>query len=276
MQLRETMMRDLELGRYSGRTIDTYVNSIASLASFHWRDPAELGQDEIRSWVEHLQKQSLSDSRLGQHYAALRFLYGKTLGKPELVSFLSRRTQPAPLPEVLSIEEVQRLLAALRAAKFRALFTTIYATGIRIGEACYLRTHDIDAERSVIVVRGKGSKERIVSLSPRLLMMLRDYWKQERPPQPWLFASRTGGPLGQDAARVALKRAALEAGLDKHVTPHVLRHSFATHLLDAGTELRVIQVLLGHADIKTTTRYAHVSTGLIAKTDSPLDRLPPS
>lgn len=145
-----------------------------------------------------------------------------------------------------------------------------------MSEACELQIRDVDAARGVIVVRhGKGNKERLVGLSPRLLGILRAYWKQERPAAPWLFSSRTGGPLRDDAARMALSRAAIEAGIDKHVTPHVLRHSFATHLLDGGTDLRVIQVLLGHAHIHSTTRYARVSTGLIAKTESPLDRLPP-
>lgn len=273
MQLRDLMMQDLEHARYSESTRQAYLRCISNLAGFHWRDPAQLSQEDLRQWIRQLHKQNLSDSSMGVHYAALRFLYGKTLGKPEMVSFLSRRSLPQRLPQVLSADEVQRLLSALRTPRYRVFFTTIYATGMRIGEACLLRTDDIDAKRGVIVVRGKGNKERIVPLSPKLLAVLRAYWKKERPPAPWLFTSRKGGPLLKDAARMALKRAAGEAGIDKYVTPHVLRHSFATHLLDGGTELRIIQVLLGHENIETTTRYARVSSGTLAKVHSPFDHL---
>lgn len=275
--VRDRMMQDLELGGYAECTRQGYVSSVGELAKFHWRAPHELSQDEVRAWVEHLTKSTgLSRSRLKQHFAALRFFYGKTLGKPELVSFLSFRADPAPLPEVLSADEVHRLLQGLHSPKYRVFFTTVYATGMRMSEAGRLRTDDIDAARGVIVVLGKGNKKRLVGLSARLYAILRAYWKQERPAAPWLFPSRKGGPLYANTARVALKRAAVEAGIDGHVTPHVLRHSFATHLLDAGTDLRVIQVLLGHASIQSTVRYARVSTALIAKTESPFDRLPHS
>ena len=273
---RERMMQDLELAGYAEATRTSYLSSIGDFAKFHWRSPEEMGQEEIRGWVEHLTKcTGLSASRRNGHFAALRFYYGKTLGKPEVVSFLSSPSQPQRLPEVLSVEEVQRLLEGLHKPKYRVFFTTIYATGLRLDEACHVETRDIDAARGVIHVRyGKGNKERLVGLSPRLLEILRAYWKQERPAAPWLFPSHRGGPLRAEAARIALKRAAIEAGVDKHATPHALRHSFATHLLDEGTDLRVIQVLLGHASIKSTTRYARVSTRLIANTKSPLERLP--
>jgi site-specific recombinase XerD len=157
----------------------------------------------------------------------------------------------------------------------RVFFTTVYAAGLRIGEASRLETRDIDAERGVIIVRyGKGGKERFVMLSPRLLVILRAYWKQDRPAAPWLFAGRTGNHLAPDVARQAFKRAVTAAKLGKRkVTPHVLRHSFATHLLEGGTDLRVIQVLLGHDSIRSTTRYARVSTAMVVKTKSPFERL---
>lgn len=276
--VRDRMMQDLALAGYAECTRQSYLSSVGELAKFHWRAPQELGQEDVRAWVDHLSRATgLSTSRLKQHFAALRFFYGKTLGKPEMVSFLSFRSEPQPLPEVLSVEEVGRLLRGLHAARYRVFFTTVYATGLRLSEACQLETRDIDAKRGVIVVRhGKGNKERLVGLSPRLYGILRAYWKQERPAAPWLFPSRKGGPLCADTARMALKRAAVEAGIDGHVTPHMLRHSFATHLLDGGTDLRVIQVLLGHASIESTVRYARVSTALIAKTESPLERLPQS
>jgi site-specific recombinase XerD len=151
----------------------------------------------------------------------------------------------------------------------------LYGTGLRISEACQLQTGDIDAERGVIHVRnGKGGKERLVCLSPQLLKLLRLYWQAERPAAPWMFTSRNGGPLRRKSLGGALTQAAKRAGIDKRVTPHTLRHCFATHLVEQGTELRVIQVLLGHASIRSTTMYAQVSAGMIAKTQSPLDMLP--
>jgi len=160
----------------------------------------------------------------------------------------------------------------LEGARFRVLFTTIYGTGLRISEACQLQTGDIDAQRGVIHVRhGKGSRQRYVTLSPRLLKVLREYWRQERPPLPYLFVGKSGKPLSATTASAALALATAMAGISKHVTPHVLRHSFATHLLENGTDLRTIQVLLGHKSISSTAIYTRVSTELIAKARSPLD-----
>jgi site-specific recombinase XerD len=207
---------------------------------------------------------------------ALKFLYCKTLGRPEVVSFLSTPKCPKRLPRVISPEEVERVLAALELPKFRVLFTTIYAAGLRIGEACALHTSDIDAGRMVIHIRdGKGGKQRLAMLSPQLLTILRDYWQQQRPAAPYLFTGKTGKPVHPQVARAALRLAAASAGLaHRRITPHVLCHSFATHLLDGGTDLRVIQVLLGHDSIDTTTAYVRVSTAILTKTQSPLERLP--
>lgn len=280
MNTRERMMQDLKLAGYAQKTQAEYVSVAGDFVKYHWRCPSEMGQEQVRAWVEHLSEQHRAErigpQRLRQHYAALKFLYAKTLGRPEVVSFLSSSPpDPKRLPTVLSAEEVHRLLQSLKLPKYRVFFTTVYATGLRVREACQLETGDIDASRGVIQIRhGKGNKERLVTLSPQLLTILRAYWQQERPPAPWLFASKTGNCLHADAARNALKRAAKEAGIDKNVTPHTLRHSFATHLLESGTELRVIQVLLGHESIKSTTRYAQVSTKLIAKANSPLEQLP--
>jgi integrase/recombinase XerD len=274
--LREKMMHDLELARLAKTTRCTYLSTVTSFAEFHRRSPADLGQDEVRAWVKELEASGIGPSRLNVHFAALKFLYRKTLGRPEVVSFLSTPKCPKQLPVVISAEQVERLLEALELPKFRVLFTTIYAAGLRISEGCALETGDIDAARSVIVVRhGKGDKQRLVMLSSRLLTILRAYWHQERPAAPYLFTGREGRPLNPQVARDALRLAAATAGLDhREVTPHVLRHSFATHLLDAGTDLRVIQVLLGHEHIDTTTRYVRVSTAMLARTPSPLDRLP--
>jgi len=271
--LREKMMQDLKLAGYAPKTQRLYLDAIGDLAKFCW-SPGELGQEQVRAWVERLTKSKVGPQRLRQHFAALKFLYGKTLGRPQLVAFLSWPKDPERLPVVLSVEQVGRLLGSLESPKYRVLFTTVYATGLRVSEACHLKAEDIDAARGVIHVRGKGNKERLVMLSPRLLAILRAYWRQERPPLPYLFASKTGAPPNKDTARIALKKACAKAKLGKKVTPHALRHSFATHLLESGEELRVIQVLLGHSSIRSTTRYARVSAGLITKTKSPLERLP--
>lgn len=275
-QLRKRMMQDLDLGGYSPKTKKTYVESIAIFAKFHAKSPDKLGQPEVRAWVDHLCKQrpKLSAQRLRQHFAALRFLYGKTLGRPEVTAFLSWPKDAEKLPEVLTEEQVHGLLGAFTSARMRVFFMTVYAAGLRISEASQLETRDVDAARGVIHVRkGKGRKERLVMLSPRLLVILRAYWKQERPAAPWLFAGKTGNHINRDVARGAFHKARARAKLGRKATPHTLRHSFATHLLEAGTDLRVIQILLGHDSIRSTTRYTRVSAGMVAKTKSPLDRL---
>ncbi len=276
-QLRDRMMHDLELAGYVPKTRLVYLNAIRDFAAYHRRSPATLGPDDVRAWIDVLMTQrNIGPQRIRQHMAALKFLYTKTLWKPENVSFLAYPPDPKTLPTVLSVEEVERLLAAFTQAKYRLFYMLMYAAGLRIGECRRLETRDIEASRGVIHIRSenaKRKKERYVMLSPSLLAILRTYWREERPAPPWLFTSRKGTPLHDGTARKALKRAMQKAGIEKKVTPHVLRHSFATHLLEGGTELRVIQVLLGHSSIKTTTRYASVSTALIAKTQSPFDRL---
>ena len=275
-ELRLKMIEDLALAGFAPYTRTVYLHSIQALAAFFWKRPDLLTTDELRKWTRFLRETRVGPQRMRQHFAALKFFYGKTLGQPQQVSFLSWPKDPDRLPVVLSADEVHLLLVALESPRLRVFFTLLYATGLRITEACQLETRDVDSARGVIVVRkGKGRKERLAPLSPRLLTILREYWRQERPAAPWLFSSRTGEHLGGDVARDGLKLATQKAGLDKKVTPHVLRHSFATHLLDAGTELRVIQVLLGHSSIQSTTRYTRVSTGLVAGTPSLLDLLPP-
>jgi len=266
------MIHDLELGGYMPKTRRIYLNAIGDFTKHYHRSPTKLGAAEVRSWLRRLtKKDKLSPQRIRHHMAALKFLYTKTLYKPEVVSFLLWPSRPQRLPVVLAVGEVERLLAAFEQPKYRAFFTTLYGTGLRLTEARRLETRDIDAARGVIHVReAKGHRERLALLGPRLLAVLRAYWSFERPPAPWLFASsRRGHCLNPDTARKALRLAATKAGIEKRVTPHVLRHSFATHLLDDGTDLRVIQVLLGHSCIKTTARYVRVSTELIAKAQSP-------
>ena len=278
IKLRDRMLQDLELAGYAPGTIQIYLDCIRAFAKFHKRPPAELDQDAVREWLHHLRQRKIGVQRLRQHLAALKFLYGKTMGRPNEVAFIKWPKIPQRLPTVLSEGQVRSLLLALRMPLYRVLFTTVYATGLRIGEVCSLQIGDIETRRGVIHVRqGKGRKERLVMLSPRLLAILRAYWRSERPVAPYLFVSPyTGKPVRTEAARKAFKRAAAEVGLKGRITPHCLRHSFATHLLESGTQLRVIQILLGHSSIRSTTRYAQVSTKLISRTRSPLDLLPPT
>jgi integrase/recombinase XerD len=276
MNYRDQMVQDLDLAGYSESTRSSYLNSLGDLAKYHWRSPAELSQAEVRQWIDYICNDApIGPVRARGHLCAVKFFYAKTLGKPDMVSFISLPKVPRKLPDVLSVEEVQRLLTHLKMVKYRVFFTTMYATGMRVSETCRIQVGDIDADRGVIRVLGKGSKERLVPLSPRLLRILRAYWKQERPAGPWLFPSKRGDrhviPV---TTRHALNRATKRAGIEKRVTPHVLRHSFATHLLENGTDLRIIQALLGHAHLDTTARYAHVATKVIAKAPSPLDSLP--
>lgn len=271
----ECMLSDLALAGYAAQTQSVYLHAARDFSQFHGRSPAHLGNAELRAWVQHLGRQGLSGQRRRQHHAALRFLYEKTLGRPEATAFLAWPRDAERLPAVLSSRDVARVLGSLREPKYRVFFTLLYATGMRLREACLLETRDIDATRGTIRVRlGKGKRERWVMLGPRLLHLLRTYWTFARPPAPWLFCSSRNRALNAEVARRALSRAAAEAGLTMHVTPRVLRHSFATHLLESGTDIRVIQALLGHRSIRTTARYAHVSLGLIAETRSPYEFLP--
>lgn len=276
-EMRLRMVQDLELKGYAPGTRERYVSSIAQLARHFGVSPDRLTADQLRMWAAHLRTSGIGPQRLRGHFAAMKFFYAKTLGDAQRVSFLSWPKHPDRLPRVLSADEVQRLLAALEVPTYRAFFTLIYATGLRLSEARAVETGDLDTARGVITVRhGKGAKARQVTLSPQLLEVLRAYWRQQRPAKPLLFSSRAGTLLCKQTARAALARAARKAGLVKKVTPHMLRHSFATHQLDAGTDLRVIQVLLGHASIVSTTQYARVSTGLVAKAPSLLALLPKS
>ena len=213
-------------------------------------------------------------SYYNQTRCALRFFYRVTLGRDDVPASIVPARQPHTLPVVLSGDEVARLFAAIGNLKHRAILMTTYAAGLRVSEVARLRVEDIDSQRMVIHVRqGKGQKDRYVMLSPRLLEILRNYWKAVRP-RGYLFpGTAPDQPIAVNSVHKACARAAGYAQLGKHVTVHTLRHSFATHLLEAGTDLRTIQVLLGHRSFNTTARYVHVATASLASTRSPLDRL---
>jgi site-specific recombinase XerD len=273
-ELRRRMLEDLRLGGYSYRTEEAYVSAVEAFAKYHKKSPALCGREEVRSWALHLQAKGLTASSVRTHLSGLKFFYKKTLGRPEVVADLPLPKVPRKLPVVLSDGEVFAVLDALKTPRMRMFFTLIYATGLRLREACALETQDVHKDRGVLHVRhGKGGKERFVTLSERLYMLLRAYYAEVRPTPPWLFSGKNGKAMHPDVAIRAMVAARHAAHIDKRVSTHTLRHSFATHLLEQGTDLRVIQVLLGHSSIRTTTMYTHVSSKLIASVQSPLDGL---
>jgi integrase/recombinase XerD len=270
------MEQDLKLKGVSPATIRNYLPYCRKFAGFFMRSPEELGAAEVRAFLLHqIEVDQLAYASYRRVYAALKFLYSVTLGRPGEVSripFPKRR--PRALPQGLTVDELTAFFAALRRAKYRALFMTCYAAGLRLKEVCHLQVPDIDSRRMAIHVRGKGGKERLTVLSPRLLEVLRTYWRLTKPPI-WLFpGARPDRPVSLETARNVFHRACVAAGLPFGYTPHNLRHSFATHLLDAGTDLVLIQHLLGHASIRTTSRYTHVSLARLQQAPRLLDRLP--
>jgi site-specific recombinase XerD len=209
------------------------------------------------------------------HVAAIKFLYGVTLRRPEVVASIPWPQVAHGVPEILSGSEVTALLDAVESLKHRAVIMTAYGAGLRVSEVCALHVDDIDSGRMTIRVRhGKGNQARYVLLPERVLFLLRRYWVTERPGKVWLFPGQQAGcPMSAASVRYHLSAAAEKTGLAKRVTPHVLRHTFATHLLELGTDVRVIQMLLGHRSIRTTVRYTRVTNRLVARTKSPVDVL---
>lgn len=283
--LRERMQRDMERAGLSARTRYRYIRAVLMLAMFHGRSPDLLSAEEVKAWDDDLVRRRLSPSTRWVYLSAAAFLYRKTLARPEMVSFLAKPKIRRRLPTILSPEEISRVLRALKAPRYHAFFSLICDTGLRISEALALKAGDIDRARGVIHVRnGKGGKDRMVKLGDRLYQILRAYWREERLKGPHmeplskdspLFASLSGRPLCEATARLALGKAVQDAGISKRVTPHTLRHSFATAQMEAGTDLPVVQAQLGHASIRSTQHYLHVSTRLILQAPSPLDALIP-
>ena len=276
-RLHDRMAEDLTLRNFSPATRRNYLLYARKFAAFFMRSPEDMGEPEIRQFLLHqLEVKHLTHASYRQIYAALKFLYTVTLGRAWEVEHLPYpRQRLRSLPVVLHAEELAILFQTIRSMKYRALFMTCYAAGLRINEACHLRVEDIDSKQMLVHVRhAKGGKERITLLSAKLLEVLRSYWMEQKP-RPWLFPGKTPDrPLSSDTARQALEQICLDAGLTKKCTPHTFRHSFATHLLDAGADLVVLQALLGHHSIRTTSRYTHISVQRIQKVISPLDLLP--
>jgi site-specific recombinase XerD len=275
-QLRDRMEGDLLLKGVAEVTRAEYLRCARQLAAHYRRSPAELGADEVHAYLVRLvDTLHYSPANLKMHVAALKFLYTVTLNRPDVVERIPYPKVPRVLLDIPSPGEVAKVLGALRAPKYRMLLFCAYGSGLRVSEACNLCIGDLDSQRMVIHVRaGKGGRDRYAMLSPVLLDSLRQYYRAEHPEKPYLFPGHLPGqPVRPEGVQTALRIALTHSGVSKRITPHTLRHAFATHSLESGTDLRVIQVLLGHATIRTTTRYVHVSTRLIAATRSPLDAI---
>jgi site-specific recombinase XerD len=270
------MRQDLARAGYSKTTQTQYVKVAERVEAKFGRPVATLSRDQVRSFVDDVMARPCAASTKIGELAAIKYLYQKTLGRPEMVSFIRYPKQHSQLRTVLSMEEVGRLLQALTHPVYQAIAMVLYGAGVRIAEALVLEVSDIDGERGVISVRkGKGGKAREAKLSPTLYAWLQEYWRRTRPQAPYLFASRaTGKPPIAASVRAALEKARVAAMIDKSVTPHVLRHSFATHLLEQGTDVRVVAHLLGHESLSSTMRYARVTQKIVRETPSPLDLLP--
>lgn len=273
--LRQRMLDDLTLRNYAEGTQQAYLRAVAHFAAYFGRSPDQLGPEEVRQYLVYLMRtRNMSWSGYIVHLCVLRFFYHVTLGRDEMLHGIAYPRSERRLPVVLSPAETERFFRAVWNLKHRALLKTAYAAGLRVSEVAALRVTDIDGSRGVIRIRqGKGRKDRYAPLPPRLLEVLRDYWRACRP-HPWLFPSRrTKRPLHPRSIQRPCKEAGQRAGLRKTVTPHTLRHSFASHLLEAGVDLRTIQVLLGHRSLQTTAHYTHLSQAALRTLPSLLDRL---
>ena len=228
----------------------------------------------MRQFLVTLLEKKATPSTRNVYLGALRFLFEVTLGRPEVCAGIPRAKMRRTVPTVLSGAEVEKLFEAIESPKYRAILMTAYGAGLRIGEVCALHVDDIDNQRMLLRVRGGKTGDRYVMLSPKVLESLRDYWRQVRPPGPELFPGKKPGTvLCRNAVRKVLCQVLERAALGKHVTPHTLRHSFATHLLDLGADIRTVQLLLGHAAIESTSRYLHLSTARLCATPSPLEAI---
>lgn len=274
--LRQRMLDDMSIRNLAENTKLTYVQHVACFARHFGASPEQLGPEQIREYQRHLTNdRHLEASSVGITTAALRFLYRVTLKRDWSTDDIPMPKKPFKLPIVLSQQEVVLFLSSIADLKHRTILTTLYAAGLRISEGTHLLVTDIDSQRMMMrVQQGKFRKDRYVMLSPCLLETLRAYWKIARP-KSWLFPGDIPGhPISRHAVGSACEKAHRASGIAKPITPHSLRHAFATHLLESGTDVRTIQLLLGHRSLATTSRYLKVATSTVCATTSPLDLLP--
>jgi site-specific recombinase XerD len=273
------MLDELQRRNYAQNTVRSYIQAVEDFARYFGKPPERLGPEHIREYQVHLfRDRKLAASTVEGRAAALRFLFVKTLRRPYLPDQIPFPKRGRRLPIVLGPEEVALLIDSARNLMHRAILMTLYATGLRRAELCRLKVADIDSDRMMIHVReGKGGRDRDVLLSPKLLETLREYWRWMKP-NTWLFPGminnwRADVPIDTKVVWEAVRQARTRAGIKKRVTPHTLRHSFATHMLEAGADLRTIQVLLGHAKLADTTVYLHLSRRHLQAVASPLEAL---
>ena len=275
--LRQRMLEDMQVRNLSPHTQRAYQEQVSRFARHFNQSPATLGPEEIRSYQVYLtNEKKLAPSSILIAVAALRFLYKVTLKKAwPFDDVIPAPKKPQTLPVVLSPEEIVQFLDCVKKPKHRTILTTCYAAGLRISEAVQLTIPAIDSQRMVLrVEQGKGQKDRYVMLSPKLLDILRDWWKLTRPTH-WLFpGDRSDHPITRGAVERECQEAQRRSRIPKPITPHSMRHAFAVHLLEAGTDVRTIQLLLGHRSLATTARYLRIATSQVCSTSSPLDVLP--
>jgi site-specific recombinase XerD len=275
-KLRERMIGDLKLRNFSDSTITSYTRVVANFARFFHRSPDQLGPEEIRQYLLYvIEEKKISWATYQGYRAALKFFYTKTLKQPWFEHEVPKPKVRRKIPEILSPEEIEKLLNCTMNLKHRAMLAVLYGAGLRRAEVRSLKISDIDSKRMVIHIRsGKGQLPRQVPLSPNLLELLRVYWRWRKPTD-WLFPSARYPDRRIDYSGIfgIVEDATKRAGLKRRVTPHLLRHSYASHMVDAGTDLRTNQPLLGHGDLQTTARYLHVSDRTLRATGSPLDRI---
>jgi integrase/recombinase XerD len=272
--LRRRMIEDMTIRKFTPKTQHDYVQGIKNFAVFLGRSPDTASFEDVRRYQLHLVASGVGVPTINQTVSTLRFFFKVTLGRPKIVEHTHAIHEPRKLPVVLSVEEVARLLDAAPGLKYKAALSVAYGAGLRATEVVSLKVTDIDSKRMIIrVEQGKGRKDRYVMLSPHLLDLLRTWWKAARP-QGWLFPGRDPAqPLTTRQLNRACHAAAQMAEIKKRVSLHTLRHSFATHLLEQNTDVRVIQVLLGHAKLETTVLYTQVATRTISTVTSPLEHI---
>jgi site-specific recombinase XerD len=275
--IKERMKKDMEIRGLSENTQEAYLSCVEQFVKYFMTSPDQLTLENIHTYqVFLIRDRKVAGNTFNQHVSALKFLYGVTLKQKLNITLIPFHKRSIKLPVILSREEVVQLYKAVSYLKHKAMILTLYSTGIRVSELLNLKVVDIDSKRMQIrIEQGKGRKDRYVRLSEKLLEELRLYWcSEKRKPKTWLFPGYRGiAPLCRSSVESMVKKAKENAGIQKHVTPHVMRHSCATHMLESGEDLRKIQLMLGHRSLRTTAKYLHVASNYIATTNNTLDTL---